>query len=57
MVLGIKRNRWQTRDERLQWAVFHMLNILDSLVYLLSLSYFKSSFGYDYLFRREGGSY
>ena len=57
MVLGIKRNRWQTREERLQWAVFHMLNILDSLVYLLSGTLLKSGFGYGYLFRREGGSY
>jgi hypothetical protein len=57
MVLGIKRNRWQTWEERLQWAVFHMLNILDSCIYLLSLSALKSGFGYAYLFRREGGSY
>jgi hypothetical protein len=57
MILEIKWNRWQTGSERLEWSVFHLLNILDSLVYLLSLSCFKSSFGYDYLFRHEGGSY
>jgi hypothetical protein len=53
----IKQNRWQTREERLQWAVFHMLNILDSLVYLLSGTLLKSGFAYGYLFRHEGGSY
>jgi len=57
MILGIKRNRWQTGSERLEWAVFHLLNIADSLVYLLSLSAFKSGFAYAYLFRHEGGSY
>ncbi len=57
MILGIKRNRWQTVSERLEWSVFHLLNILDSLIYLLSLSALKSGFAYAYLFRHEGGSY
>ena len=57
MILGIKQNRWQTGAERLEWSVFHVLNILDSLIYLLSLSLLKSGFSYAYLFRHEGGSY
>jgi hypothetical protein len=57
MILGIKRNRWQTGSERLEWSVFHLLNIVDSLVYLLSGTALKSDFAYNYLFRHEGGSY
>ncbi len=55
--LGIKRNRWQTGTERRDWTVFHLLNICDSLVYLLSGTLLKSRLAYDYLFRHEGGSY
>ncbi len=54
-VLGIKRNRWQSKQERLEWAFFHLLNILDSLVYLLSGTLLRSGFAYGYLFRQEGG--
>jgi hypothetical protein len=57
LILGIKRNRWQTVSERLEWSVFHLLNILDSLMYLLSGTLLKSGFAYSYLFRHEGGSY
>ncbi len=57
MNLGIKLNRWQTGTERLEWVVFHFLNILDSLVYLLSGTLLKSGFAYDCLFKHEGGSY
>ena len=57
MISEIKWNRWQTGFERLEWSVFHLLNILDSLIYLLSLSVLKSGFAYAYLFRHEGGSY
>jgi len=57
MLLRIKRNRWKTPEERLEWAIFHLLNILDSLVYLITLSLLKSSFAYEYIFRHEGGSY
>jgi hypothetical protein len=53
----LKKNRWQADPERLEWSVFHLLNILDSLIYLLSLSALKSGFGYAFLFRHESGSY
>ncbi len=42
---------------RAEWSVFHLPNIVDGLVYLLSGTLLKSGFAYGYLFRHEGGSY